>query len=120
MTNTRLTDPEILELRYPVVLDEFSIVRGSGGHGRQSAGDGTRRVIRFLEPMHAAILSGYRELPPPGVGGGAPGACGCNHVERSAGSSEKLAGCDETELAPGDRMIVKTPTGGGFGRAGEE
>ena len=115
MTNTRLTDPEVLELRYPVVLDQFSIVRGSGGRGRQQAGDGTRRALRFLEPMHAAILSGYRELAPQGVDGGGVGNCGCNLVERSGGCFEKLTGCDETELAAGDRIIVETPTGGGFG-----
>ena len=117
MTNTRLTDPEVLELRYPVVLDEFSIVRGSGGRGRQCAGDGTRRALRFLEPMHAAILSGYRELAPPGLEGGEDGNCGCNFVERGNGCGEKLSGCEETELAAGDRIIVETPTGGGFGRA---
>jgi 5-oxoprolinase (ATP-hydrolysing) len=120
MTNTRLTDPEVLELRYPVVLDEFSIVRDSGGRGRHRAGDGTRRVVRFLEPMHAAILSGYRVLPPPGIDGGAAGNCGCNLVERSGGCSEKLTGCDETELAAGDRFIIETPTGGGFGRSEAE
>ncbi len=116
MTNTRLTDPEVLELRYPVVLDEFSIVRGSGGRGRHCAGDGTRRALRFLEPMHAAILSGYRELAPPGLEGGEDGNCGCNFVERGNGCGEKLSGCEETELAAGDRIIVETPTGGGFGR----
>jgi 5-oxoprolinase (ATP-hydrolysing) len=116
MTNTRLTDPEVLELRYPVVLDEFSIVRGSGGRGRQCAGDGTRRALRFLEPMHAAILSGYRELAPPGLEGGEDGNCGCNFVERGNWCGEKLSGCEETELAAGDRIIVETPTGGGFGR----
>ncbi|MBU1210944.1 MAG: hydantoinase B/oxoprolinase family protein [Alphaproteobacteria bacterium] len=117
MTNTRLTDPEILELRYPVVLDAFSIERGSGGRGRHSAGDGTRRVIRFLEPMRMAILSGYRKLAPAGVEGGEPGRCGSNTIERADGGREQLAGCDETELGPGDRIVVTTPTGGGFGRA---
>lgn len=117
MTNTRLTDPEILELRYPVVLDEFLIRRDSGGSGQHKAGDGTRRQIRFLEPMHAAILSGYRDLQPPGVEGGDPGRCGCNLVLRAGRGDEKLAGCDETELSVGDAIVIETPTGGGFGRA---
>ncbi|MBU2582836.1 MAG: hydantoinase B/oxoprolinase family protein [Alphaproteobacteria bacterium] len=115
MTNTRLTDPEILELRYPVVLDQFSIERGSGGKGRFSAGDGTKRRIRFLEAMHMAILSGYRELRPPGVAGGEAGRCGSNLIERAGGTVENLSGCDERELKPGDLFVMITPTGGGYG-----
>jgi 5-oxoprolinase (ATP-hydrolysing) len=118
MTNTRLTDPEVLEMRYPVVLDEFSIMRGSGGRGRHRAGDGTRRAIRFLEPMHLAILSGYRRVAPPGVEGGERGRCGHNLVERKGGAREKLSGCDETQVSGGDRIIIETPTGGGFGKTG--
>ncbi|MCH9808010.1 MAG: hydantoinase B/oxoprolinase family protein [Alphaproteobacteria bacterium] len=117
MTNTRLTDPEILELRYPVILDEFSIRRDSGGRGRHRAGDGTRRQIRFLEPMHAAILSGYRDLRPPGVAGGEAGRCGSNSIIRAEGAVEKLSGCDEVELKCGDAIVIETPTGGGFGHA---
>jgi 5-oxoprolinase (ATP-hydrolysing) len=115
MTNTRLTDPEVLELRTPVVLEQFSIRRGSGGRGRWSSGDGTRRTIRFLEPVTAAILSGYRKVPPPGLSGGLPGACGGNYVRRSTGTIEHLDGCAEVILGAGDAIIIETPTGGGFG-----
>src|SRR5690606_12242393 len=103
---------EILELRYPVVLEEFSIRRGSGGIGRHVAGDGTRRVIRFLEPMHCAILSGYRRVRPFGLDGGEPGQTGRNMVRRADGRIEELSGCDATELNPGDSIIIETPTGG--------
>ena len=78
MTNTRLTDPEILELRYPVLVEEFSIRRGSGGKGKWNSGDGTRRVLRFLERMDCAILSGYRDVRPFGLDGGEPGEAGAN------------------------------------------
>ncbi len=115
MTNTRLTDPEILELRYPVLLEEFSIRRGSGGRGRWSAGDGTYRRIRFLEEMDCAILSGYRRVQPYGLDGGQPGECGENIVRRNDGTEERLEGCDQTVLVPGEAIIIKTPTGGGFG-----
>jgi len=115
MTNTRLTDPEILELRYPVVVDEFSIRRGSGGKGRWSAGDGTRRQLRFLKPMTAALLSGYRIVAPFGLAGGAPGEVGRNCLLRANGSSEGLEGCVEITLNAGDCLIIDTPTGGGFG-----
>ena len=117
MTNTRLTDPEILELRYPVLLEEFSIRRGSGGRGRWSAGDGTYRRIRFLEAMDCAILSSHRRIAPFGLDGGAPGQCGQNLVIRADGTIDKLAGCDQTTVAPGDAIVIITPTGGGFGKA---
>jgi 5-oxoprolinase (ATP-hydrolysing) len=117
MTNTRLTDPEILELRYPVVLEEFSIRRGSGGKGKWRSGDGTRRVIRFLEGMHCAILSGYRRVRPFGVVGGEPGEAGSNNVRRADGCSEPLQGCDETEVSAGDAIVIVTPTGGGYGQS---
>ncbi len=117
MTNTRLTDPEILELRYPVVLDEFSIRRGSGGKGRYDSGDGVRRVIRFLEPMSCAILSGFRTVAPLGLDGGQDGQCGRNSVRRKDGSVELLDGCFEIQLGGGDAIIVETPTGGGVGSA---
>ena len=117
MTNTRLTDPEILELRYPVLLEAFSIRRGSGGRGRYNSGDGVRRVIRFLEPMNAAILSGFRRVAPQGLGGGSPGESGRNMVRRTGGRIEVLAGCAETVLAAGEAIIIETPTGGGVGRA---
>ena len=117
MTNTRLTDPEILELRYPVLLEHFGIRRGSGGKGKWSAGDGTERRIRFLEKMDCAILSSSRNVRPYGLEGGGPGECGENWVRRNDGRLERLEGCDQTVLEPGEAVIVKTPTGGGFGRA---
>jgi 5-oxoprolinase (ATP-hydrolysing) len=117
MTNTRLTDPEILELRYPVLLEEFSIRRGSGGRGRWSAGDGTYRRIRFMEKMDCAILSGYRRVAQYGLDGGQPGECGENSVRRNDGTMDRLEGCDQTVLDAGEAIIIKTPTGGGYGAA---
>jgi 5-oxoprolinase (ATP-hydrolysing) len=116
MTNTRLTDPEVLEHRLPVVLEEFSIRRGSGGKGKWSSGDGIRRAIRFLEPMHCAILSGYRKVRPFGIRGGDPGQCGTNTIRRKNGTIVPLAGCDQTVLDAGDTVIIETPTGGGYGK----
>ena len=115
MTNSRLTDPEVLELRYPVLLERFEIRRGSGGKGRWSAGDGTLRVIRFLERMECAILSGFRRMRPFGANGGEPGEAGANFVRRKDGSVESLDACAQTVLEPGEAIIIKTPTGGGFG-----
>jgi 5-oxoprolinase (ATP-hydrolysing) len=115
MTNTRLTDPEILELRYPVLVEEFSIRRGSGGKGQWTSGDGTRRVIRFLERMDCAILSGYRDVRPFGLQGGEPGEAGQNLVRRKDGRLERLQGCDQTMLEAGEAIVIVTPTGGGFG-----
>jgi 5-oxoprolinase (ATP-hydrolysing) len=117
MTNTRLTDPEILELRYPVLLEDFHIREGSGGRGRWSAGDGISRTIRFLEQMDCAILSGFRTVQPFGLDGGAPGECGANLVRRKDGTIEPLKGCDHTILEPGEAVIIRTPTGGGVGKA---
>lgn len=114
MTNTRLTDPEILELRYPVVLEEFSIRRGSGGQGQWSAGDGVRRVIRMREPMTCAILSGYRNRAPVGLNGGCDGQVGRNTVRRTNGTSEQLHGCAEVAMNAGDAIEIETPTGGGL------
>ena len=116
MTNTRLTDPEILELRYPVLLEEFSVRRGSGGKGRWTAGDGTLRRIRFLERMDCAILSSFRKIRPYGLEGGERGECGENWVRRNNGSMQRLHGCDQTVLDLGEAVIIKTPTGGGFGQ----
>ncbi len=115
MTNSRLTDPEVLELRYPVLLERFEIARGSGGKGKWRAGDGTLRVIRFLERMDCAILSGFRKVRPFGLKGGAPGQTGENWVRRGNGRLERLKGSDQTVLDPGEAIIIKTPTGGGFG-----
>lgn len=117
MTNTRLTDPEILEARYPVRLERFSIRRGSGGEGRWRSGDGTLRVIRFLEPMRCAILSGFRKLRPFGLLGGAPGEAGRNEILRCDGTVEELAGAASAALEPGDAILISTPTGGGIGGA---
>ncbi len=115
MTNSRLTDPEILEARFPVVLEDFHIRAGSGGKGRWSAGDGTSRTIRFRERMNCAILSGHRRIRPFGLAGGSPGALGRNIVRRSDGTLEDLGGCGETVLEAGEAVIVVTPTGGGYG-----
>jgi 5-oxoprolinase (ATP-hydrolysing) len=117
MTNSRLTDPEILETRFPVVLEEFSIRPGSGGKGRWNAGDGTRRTIRFREAMEVAILAGHREVPPPGLLGGAPGERGQNLVRRLDGRVEALPGCALTALEAGEAVTIVTPTGGGYGKA---
>ena len=117
MTNTRLTDPEILELRYPVLLEEFSIRRGSGGKGKWSAGDGIYRRIRFLRDMTLTLLTSYREVVPYGLEGGEPGECGRNWVRRLDGTIEPRKGCDETELKIGEAVILETPTGGGYGKA---
>ena len=113
MTNSRLTDPEVLEWRFPVLLEEFSIRRGSGGAGKFRGGDGTRRRIRFLEPMTASILSGHRVTPPPGLLGGGPGALGRTRIERADGSVEELRSADKTEMAAGDVFWLDTPSGGG-------
>ena len=117
MTNSRLTDPEILEFRYPVVLEDFVVRRGSGGAGRWHSGDGTERRIRFLERMDCAILSGHRRVRPFGLAGGAPGEIGLNQVRRNTGRLEDLGGCAQTSLEPGEAVIIRTPTGGGFGPA---
>jgi 5-oxoprolinase (ATP-hydrolysing) len=116
MTNSRLTDPEILEFRYPVLLEDFHIREGSGGKGKWSAGGGTERRLRFLEEMDCAILSSHREVRPHGLKGGAPGELGMTRVRRKDGSIETLAGCDQTVMRPGDAVIVTTPTGGGYGK----
>ncbi len=116
MTNTRLTDPEVLEWRYPVLLEEFAIRRGSGGRGARRGGDGVIRRIRFLEPMAAAILSGRRRIAPFGLFGGHPGKTGRNTVMRTDGSTDELAGAAETAMAPGDVFVIETPGGGGWGK----
>jgi len=115
MTNSRITDPEVLELRYPVVLEQFAIRRGSGGAGAHRGGDGAVRRIRFLAPMSAAILSNRREIPPFGLAGGDPGKPGRNAVRRADGSVEELPAAAQTDMAPGDVIIIETPGGGGFG-----
>jgi 5-oxoprolinase (ATP-hydrolysing) len=118
MTNSRLTDPEVLEWRFPVLLESFEIRAGSGGRGRWLGGNGAVRRVRFLEHMTAAILSGHRRIPPHGMAGGAPAEPGRNRVERAAGGATDLRACDQTEMLPGDVFVIETPGGGGFGPAG--
>jgi 5-oxoprolinase (ATP-hydrolysing) len=118
MTNTRLTDPEILEFRYPVVLEDFHIRKGSGGKGKWSAGDGIRRTIRFLEKMDCTLLTGHRIVPPFGLAGGENGQPGQNSVRRNDGTIEKLKGCDATTIDAGEAIIIQTPTAGGYGKPG--
>jgi 5-oxoprolinase (ATP-hydrolysing) len=115
MTNSHLTDPEVLEARYPVLIEEFSIRRNSGGRGRHRGGDGVVRRIRFREPMNAAILSTRRETEPFGLCGGGPGQKGINALVRANGAREELNGRDETKVAPGDAVEIATPGGGGYG-----
>ncbi|MBM3598987.1 MAG: 5-oxoprolinase [Alphaproteobacteria bacterium] len=117
MTNSRLTDPEVLEWRFPVLVESFAIRRGSGGRGRHRGGDGTIRRIRFREAMTAAILANHRRIAPYGVAGGEPGAVGRNVVERKDGRIDKLGHTDKAEVAAGDVFVLETPGGGGFGRA---
>ncbi len=117
MTNSRLTDPEILELRYPVVLEDFHIRAGSGGRGKWSAGNGTSRTIRFREQMDCSILSGHRKIQPFGLQGGNPGECGKNIVRRANGTLEELEGCAHTVLKVGESITIVTPTGGGYGKS---
>jgi 5-oxoprolinase (ATP-hydrolysing) len=116
MTNTRLTDPEILEFRYPVLLEDFHIRAGSGGRGRWNAGDGISRTIRFLEKMECTILSGHRRVPPFGLAGGEAGQVGANAVRRKDGRIDKLEACDATVLDAGEAVIIQTPTAGGYGK----
>ncbi len=115
MTNTRLTDPEVLELSFPVLLEEFSIRKGSGGKGQFHGGDGVIRKIRFLETMTANIISSHREVPPYGLNGGLPGKIGHNWVHRKNGTIEEIGSCGCINLNVGDVFIIETPGGGGFG-----
>ena len=116
MTNSRLTDPEVLEARYPVRVEEFFIRRGSGGRGAHRGGDGTTRRIRFGEAMTAAILSTRRETEPFGLAGGSAGEKGRTTVVRTDGSRVLLKGCDEAEVVAGDSIVIETPGGGGYGK----
>ena len=115
MTNTRLTDPEVLEFRFPVLLEDFHIRKGSGGRGKWNAGDGIRRTIRFLEKMDCTILSGHRRIRPFGLAGGEPGQIGENLVRRNDGRLERLKGADATVLDAGEAVIIQSPTAGGYG-----
>ena len=116
MTNTRLTDPEVLEFRYPVLLEDFHIRTGSGGRGEWNAGDGVRRTIRFLEKMDCTILSGHRRVRPFGLAGGEAGQIGQNSVRRNDGRIDALEGADATVIDAGEAVIIQTPTAGGYGK----
>ncbi|UJB40845.1 hydantoinase B/oxoprolinase family protein [Streptomyces sp. A1-5] len=117
MTNSRLTDPEVLEWRYPVRVDGFALRDGSGGTGRWHGGRGVERRLRFLEPMTVALLSGHRRVPPYGMAGGGPGALGANFLQRADGSRQELRGCDTAEVGVDDVLVIRTPGGGGYGVA---
>jgi len=117
MTNSRLTDPEVLEARYPVVLEDFHIRENSGGRGRWRGGDGVSRTIRFLQPMECAVLSGHRRIRPFGAKGGEAGRLGVNAVRRIDGRMETLGGCDQTVIGAGEAITIETPTAGGYGAA---
>jgi 5-oxoprolinase (ATP-hydrolysing) len=115
MTNSRLTDPEVLEHRHAVLLNEFRLRHGSGGGGAHQGGEGLLRSIEFLAPMSAAILSNHRRIAPFGLAGGEPGATGRNRLVRSDGKVEELGACASVEVGPGDRLVIETPGGGGYG-----
>jgi 5-oxoprolinase (ATP-hydrolysing) len=115
MTNSRLTDPEVLEWRFPVRLDEFRIRPGSGGAGAHRGGDGGERRVRFLEPMTAVMLANRRRVPPFGLAGGSAGEPGRNWVERNGGDKEEFGATFQVEMRAGDVFVVRTPGGGGFG-----
>jgi 5-oxoprolinase (ATP-hydrolysing) len=116
MTNTRLTDPEVLETRFPVLLEEFAVRRGSGGKGRFHGGDGAVRKLRFRDQMSAAILSNRRRVAPFGLAGGEAGLVGHNYVMRANGETEHLGATASVEMACGDLFVIETPGGGGFGK----
>jgi 5-oxoprolinase (ATP-hydrolysing) len=115
MTNSRLTDPEVLEWRYPVRVESYEIRAGSGGAGRWRGGDGGRRRLRALEPMTVTTLSGHRRVPAFGLAGGSPGALGRHWVERADGTVSPMGGCDSVALEAGDVFVLESPGGGGFG-----
>lgn len=117
MTNSRLTDPEILETRLPVRLNQFAIRRGSGGEGAHRGGDGVVRSITFLEPMRASILANRRRVPPRGIDGGSDAKAGRNWVERTDGAVEMLSATASVDVGPGDSFVIETPGGGGFGES---
>jgi 5-oxoprolinase (ATP-hydrolysing) len=115
MTNSRLTDPEVLEWRYPVLLESYQIRRGSGGPGRWRGGDGGVRRLRFLTPMTVTTLTGHRRVPAFGLAGGQPGALGRHWIEHPDGTVTPMAACDSVPVAPGDVFVIETPGGGGYG-----
>jgi N-methylhydantoinase B len=116
MTNSRLTDPEVLESRYPVLVESFSLRPDSGGKGKHAGGNGVIRRIRFNEPMTANILSNHRFVPPFGLNGGETGLVGRNWIQRHNGTPENLDSTATVEMKPGDVFVIETPGGGGFGK----
>jgi 5-oxoprolinase (ATP-hydrolysing) len=117
MTNSRLTDPEVLEARFPVIIEQFSVRRGSGGQGKHKGGDGARRRIRFRAPMTAAMLANRRSTRPFGLEGGGDGEAGANWIERADGSITRLGAAGKANVAAGDVFVIETPGGGGYGKA---
>ena len=115
MTNSRLTDPEVLETRFPVLLERFEVRAGSGGAGAHRGGDGVVRHVAFRAPMHANILSNRRAVPPSGLGGGSDAAPGVNRIVRADGSIEELGATASVQMQPGDTFVIETPGGGGYG-----
>jgi len=115
MTNTRITDPEIMEHRYPVRLERFEIRKNSGGKGKHNGGDGVIREISFLKPVSLSLLSQHRKQVPYGLKDGLPGKKGEQFVRRKNGKIEKLKGLDKTKMKAGDKFVIKTPGGGGYG-----
>jgi 5-oxoprolinase (ATP-hydrolysing) len=118
MTNTRITDPEVMELRYPVRLERFAVRRGSGGAGRWRGGDGILRDIRFLQPVSLTVLAEHRRTAPYGLAGGEPGQPGRQTILRADGTVEPLDGSGGAEMRAGDRIVLETPGGGGYGGVG--
>ena len=116
MTNSRITDPEVMERRFPVRVETFAIRRGSGGAGYHRGGDGVIRRLRFDEPMTVSLLSRHRVVPPYGMAGGEPGALGDQWVERADGTRDRMRGCDSVQVNPGDIVVLATPGGGGYGK----
>jgi 5-oxoprolinase (ATP-hydrolysing) len=116
MTNTRITDPEVMEHRYPVRVERFALRRGSGGEGRWRGGDGVIRELCFLEPVSLSVLTQHRVERPYGMEGGEPGRAGQQRVIRASGAIVELAPVDGCEMEPGDRLVIETPGGGGWGR----
>ena len=117
MTNSGIADPEVLEWRFPVLLEAFEVRQGSGGAGRRSGGDGVRRRIRFREPMTATILSNRRRVPPFGLDGGQPGEAGRNSVRRADGAVQAVGSTESVQMGVDDVFVIETPGGGGFGAA---
>jgi 5-oxoprolinase (ATP-hydrolysing) len=118
MTNTRITDVEVLEQRYPVRVERFAIRAGSGGDGQHRGGDGLLRELTFLEPVQLSLLTQRRSAGPCGLAGGAPGRPGAQRLVRADGSTLKLGAIDGCEAQAGDRLVLETPGGGGYGKPG--